>query len=360
MDDTVKLISFHLSSYPGMEIQDCVKLLYQNEFGAAHIAGNEVTFLESLQREWDSFDLRSPEPDPPVPIGNGLCRVPLGALSEGPALDTFARLCLRSARNMSGTKERFEGKLAQLQGMIQAGKTPFCPEDMDGFLAKYREAGAGLLHHSERFKSLYQPHYRLMDAASALFLPVYRVIDGALASKPHVLAGIDGMSGAGKSRLSGALEEIYHCALVRTDDFFLREGQRSPARYALPGGNIDYERLAPVAEQAADDRAFSYRGYDCKRREMGVWRRLPEARLTLLEGVYALHPKVGALCDVRVFLGLDARRQRQRILERSGPGLMESFIRDWIPMENSYFAEYGIRESCDVILDTTSLDSSPF
>lgn len=360
MDETGKLISFHLSCFPGMEMQDCIKLLYQNEFGAAHLADDDSALLAGLLAEWDSFELRSPEPEPSVPIGNGLCRVPLGRLAEGLSAETFARLCFRASQNATGSIESFEKKLAIFQEMVNDGKTPFSWGQVRDFLTRYRAEGFLPLPHSERFRALYQPHYRLLDVTSDLFLPVYAAIDGALTQKPHVLVGIDGMSGAGKSGLAGALEEVYGCAVVHADDFFIRKEQRSPARYAQPGGNIDYERLAPVAAKAADDRAFSYQAYDCKCGQLGEWRHLPEARVTVIEGAYSLHPSVGALYDIRVFLGVDARRQRARICKRNGSGQLDDFLNRWIPMENSYSAAFGIRESCDIILDTTPLDSELF
>lgn len=360
MRETEELLRSHFSLYPGMEPEDGVKLLYQGSFGMAPAEGDgpkaEASFLAALCAELDGPDLRSPAPEPPgqVPVGDGLCRVALSTLAAGPAPETFARLCLQAARGERGGAAALEAGLARLAAMARAGTTPWPAAEVERFLAGYRAQGCPPLRHSARYRALYRPHYRLLDEASARLLPVYAAIDRALAQKPHCLVGIDGMSGAGKSRLAAALAEVYGCRVVHADDFFLRPGQRSSERLAEAGGNIDYERLGPVALLAADDRPFEYAPYDCRTGELGPPRRLPAARLTVLEGVYALHPAVAAPCDVRVFLGTDAMVQRER-LRRRDPALWPRFESEWLPMESRYFAGFGIRESCDVVVDTGGL-----
>ncbi len=364
MDELARLIHTHLALYPGMGIVDCVKLIYQNELGGAHLLqasggcdDGEETLLRGLEEELLLPELRSPDPALPdvVPIGAGLCRVSLAALAAGPSTGTFARLCACTAGLRKGSKEGLRCKLERFSAMVAAGRTPYSMAEWERFLAENDLQSGAPPHHSARFRALYRPHYHILDAAEALYLPVYAAIDRALAQKPHVLVGIDGMAGAGKSSLGAALAKVYGCGVVHADDFFLRPAQRSAERLAEAGGNIDYERLAPVAHQAADDRAFCYQAYDCVTGAMGVWRELPAARLTVLEGSYALHPKVDAPCDVRVFLGCDAQVQARRVAARSGPALWPRFEREWIPMENRYFAAFGVRESCDVILDTSGL-----
>ena len=189
----------------------------------------------------------------------------------------------------------------------------------------------------------------------AFYLPVFTAIDRALAQRSHVLVGIDGMCASGKSTLGGLLAAVYRCGTVQADDFFLQPHQRTPARLAEPGGNLDYDRLAPVAAQAGQGHAFAYQAYNCQTRRMGALRAIPAARLTLLEGTYCLHPKIAAPCDVRIFLSVDARVQLARIQSRSGAALAAQFKEEWIPLETRYFATYNVCAGCDIVLDTTSL-----
>ncbi|NLC83462.1 MAG: phosphoribulokinase, partial [Ruminococcaceae bacterium] len=33
------------------------------------------------------------------------------------------------------------------------------------------------------------------------------------------------------------------------------------------------------------------------------------------------------------------------------PQLLERFVTEWIPLEDNYFRELGIREKCDVVIE---------
>ena len=68
------ILPIHAERYPEMEVRDCVKLLYQSEFGPGHMVeeGNALTYLEEEFNEVQEEDY--------VPaytveaIGGGLCR----------------------------------------------------------------------------------------------------------------------------------------------------------------------------------------------------------------------------------------------------------------------------------------------
>lgn len=352
--DISAILFDQLRRYPGMALQDLVKCLYQSEMGEAPQAPlSEDSRL--LAQELALAELAGMVYQPPENIGNNRCRVHLSGFDKGLSGDTFARLCERSAALHPGSLEQLDQNLEVLLAMAGRGQLPYPAQDVDRFVADYRVAGLPSLPHTSRFTALYKPHYRVMDTASALFLPVLAAIDTAMAQKSHVLVGIDGMSGSGKSMLAKRLAGVYGCGVVHTDDFFLRSEQKTAERLARPGGNIDYERLAPVARSARDDRAFHYQAYDCVQEKMSIFWQIPAGRLTVLEGSYALHPQVGAECDVRIFLMVDARVQAARVAARSGAEQACRFEKEWIPMENQYFSHFGIRESCDIVVDTSYL-----
>ncbi|MDL2293044.1 hypothetical protein LJC60_00270 [Ruminococcaceae bacterium OttesenSCG-928-D13] len=355
MEDVRRLVRSHLTKYPGMEVDDCLKLLYQGELGGGHLIEDEAAFAARLSEELATPGLFTAAPPVPEPVGEGLCRVHLSALESGPGVPVLARLCALSAARAKGqgSPERLAEKLRAFAAMDD-GSLPWPQDTARRRVEAYLAEGCPALHHSERYRRLYAPHYRLMDAGQALFLSVFAAVDRAMARRPHVLVGIDGMCASGKSTLADLLARVYGCGVVRADDFFLQPHQRSPERLAAPGGNIDYERLAPVARQAAEDRPFRYQTYDCGEGRLGDWRDIPAGPLTLLEGAYCLHPQVAAPCDLRVFLWQDADCQMARLRRRS-PDLAERFRQEWIPMENRYFAAFGIREGCDLVLDTTGL-----
>ncbi len=163
----------------------------------------------------------------------------------------------------------------------------------------------------------------------------------------QVNVAVDGMCGAGKSTLGGLLAERYDCNLFHMDDFFLRPGQRTPKRYAEPGGNVDYERFREeVLARLPDEGGLVYRPFDCGVMGLGAPRRVPRRRLNIIEGAYSCHPYFGDIYHVRLFAEVSEDVQRERLLERDGAEKYRRFTEEWIPMENRYFEAFGIREKC--------------
>ncbi len=185
------------------------------------------------------------------------------------------------------------------------------------------------------------------------FAIICAAIDTALentGTNSQVNVAIDGMCGSGKSTLGEAIARKYGCNLFHMDDFFLRPEQRTKERYAQPGGNVDYERFrAEVLEQLADRGGFAYRCFDCRAMTLGETCEVSWNRLNIVEGAYSCHPYFEDVWQMRFFLEVPADVQRERILARNGEEMYQRFVREWIPLENRYFAFYGIREKCVVI-----------
>lgn len=176
-------------------------------------------------------------------------------------------------------------------------------------------------------------------------------IDLLLAEKERVVVAIDGSCTAGKSTLASRLAEIYDCNVFHMDDFFLRQSQRTPERYAQIGGNVDYERFGDeVLIPLRAGQAFSYRPFDCGTFELAGPVDVTPKKLNIIEGTYSLHPCFGDVYDLKLFLTVTPQIQRQRILARPA-FLHERFFREWIPMEQRYFDGFSIPEKCDMILE---------
>jgi uridine kinase len=175
--------------------------------------------------------------------------------------------------------------------------------------------------------------------------PLISKINGLLQQKESVIVGIDGNSGAGKSTLAAKLEEIYSASVIHMDDFFLRPEQRTPERLGEPGGNIDYERFcAEVIEPLRRVKAFTYRPYDCRTGGLSAPVTVTPRPLTVIEGVYSLHPRFIEIYDFTVFLSIDQAEQHRRLAARN-PRLLDRFINEWLPMEKIYFDTFKPQES---------------
>lgn len=173
------------------------------------------------------------------------------------------------------------------------------------------------------------------------------VIRALLDRQARVIAAIDGRCGAGKSTLAAQLS----CRVFHMDDFFLRPEQRTAARLAQPGENVDHERfLSEVLQPALRGEAVVYRPFRCARQALDEPVTVPAARLTIVEGAYACHPALWDSYDLRVFLTVDAAEQLRRIEARSGPEKLRMFRDRWIPLEESYFTAFDLPARCDMAL----------
>ena len=164
------------------------------------------------------------------------------------------------------------------------------------------------------------------------------------------LVAIDGMCGSGKSTVAGKLQEYFGCSLFHMDDFFLQPHQRTPQRLGEPGGNVDYERFqAEVLEHLKDREGLLLQRFDCKTCSLLPAMHVPYHNIVIIEGAYSMHPYFGDVQDVRIFLESSKEGQSQRILGRNGPEKWKQFEDVWIPMEEKYFEEFGIRKKCKCV-----------
>lgn len=163
-----------------------------------------------------------------------------------------------------------------------------------------------------------------------------------------VLLAIDGRCGSGKTTLARVLQEKSSAAVVHMDDFFLRPQQRTPERFAEPGGNVDRERVQEeVLIPFKLGRPVVYRPYDAHKPAMLEPVHLEPSSITIIEGSYSCHPALWDFYDVRVFLDVEPEEQLRRIEARSGPEKLEAFKSRWIPLEEAYLGAFTPEEKCD-------------
>lgn len=176
-------------------------------------------------------------------------------------------------------------------------------------------------------------------------------IAARLREKPSLVVALDGRAAAGKTTFAATLTRELGGSVVHMDDFFLPASAFTPARQALPGGNIDEQRfreqaLAPLAR----GEAFCYTPFDCHVQAL----RPPVAvagPLVVVEGAYALLPQWGDYFDLALFMTVTPQEQRRRLLKRNGPEGLATFLSRWIPREESYFAACGLPDRCHALVD---------
>ena len=114
MDALKAVLKAHGARYPKLQIQEAVKLIYQNEFGGGHLIRDRERFFSMLYREYDSltFDQGKPLTES---IGNGLVRVNLCRLRREQLEPLGERFIAFSVRHQ-GILPPVSGKVGDLAG----------------------------------------------------------------------------------------------------------------------------------------------------------------------------------------------------------------------------------------------------
>lgn len=349
MNKLVQQLNEHYVNFPGMQIQDAVKFLYQHFMGPGHSIAEEQVVLDRLCAEWNSVP--ADETSPLVhPIGNRLCRLNISTCKGiGLSMQTVARLFLLTAQQFQPDPDGFRNHLELLYSL------PFPREEVTEYLEDYLTNGCPMVSHSARFRRQYSPAYRIVDKYYVNIIPALAAIDRAMTCQSRLCVAIDGPCASGKSTLGAALSKIYGCPLIHMDDFFLQPEQRTPHRLAQPGGNIDYERFSrEVFTPLVSGAPVHYRPYLCHSGQFGPEITVEPAPITVVEGCYCLRPDLRDAFDLRIWAEASPEIRRQRLLERGGPDGLARFESLWIPLENQYFASCQVSDCCHVHLSCSS------
>ena len=349
METTRQFLLDQCARYPALRPQDLLKALHQSVFGCGHFITDETSARSLLKQELDS-----PGPAVDMELLDGdFCRIPLGFLeSSGLSPETLFRLFLLSAEKPSGSEALLREKLAVLLELANASCLPFPAEEVRSAVSKWETDGFPACHHSPEFRSAYHPTYRVIRKEFLRLLPLLCAIDRKTAQQERVLLAMEGGSASGKTTLSQLLARIYGCTVFHMDDFFLRPEQRTPERFAEPGGNVDRERfyeevLAPLTAGCT----VRYQRYDCHTQTLQPPAEITPTPLTVVEGAYSMHPLLAEHYDLSVFLRISPELQRRRITKRNGPEMAERFFALWVPLETAYFEAMDPAARCDLILE---------
>lgn len=119
-----------------------------------------------------------------------------------------------------------------------------------------------------------------------------------------------------------------------------------------PGGNVDYERFyQEIIEPLLAGQTVLYHPLDCKTMSYKAQVTEQPHMLNIIEGAYCQHSYFGDIYDLRIFMVVGAEEQKLRVKARD-PWLYGRYIKEWIPMENSYSSFFGIKEQSDYVIYT--------
>ena len=155
------ILRAHAAGYPQMMPTDAVKLIFQNEFGGGHLICNEQACLSYIKSERTSVEQTGGELT--EEIGNGIVRVSLSAIENaGISDELLCRVFIDSAKMISGSLDSLKSKLSVLEALTDEGIFAFSREELDAYLAEYAALGYPAVSHSDTYRQLYRPSYRIV------------------------------------------------------------------------------------------------------------------------------------------------------------------------------------------------------
>lgn len=328
----------HQANYPHRQVQDDIKWIFQSVMGCEHFVLDKDKSLERIKSEMCGMQHYFIEE-----INDIYVRFHFENLSNTQAV-VLNQLFIASSKVTGKGKD-------VLKETLEKYKLNQSDENRQ-FIENYIASGMNPISHSDYFKTHYAPHYRVIYR---YYLPYFDLLCQIYEKDFHVLA-IDGRCGSGKSTLGKLISEIYDCPLIHMDDFYLPQAMRTKERYAMPGGNVHFERFEKeVYEAILKEEDFDYGVFSHEVMDVHHYHHVKKNSHYVIEGSYSFHPKLRKYSDFKVFLTQSKESQKQRILNREGEKIWEMFETRWIPLEELYFNSEDIEGLADVVIDVSEV-----
>lgn len=165
IDNWIHLVENHLQKRSGMGLQDVYKLLYQGILGPEHIIDSAEHFIVRLRSEWENL------PKGPVeslvelvhPDGK-LVRINLRPYrTAGGSLEQLTDVCLETSRHNFQSVIGLQDVWSQLaRFFIENHLYGFTNQDVLNYTRWLQENDFPTVHHSDNYRQIYQPAYRLV------------------------------------------------------------------------------------------------------------------------------------------------------------------------------------------------------
>ena len=163
MTDLVISVRNDLLFHPESEPQDIVKFIYQRRFGGGHLIPDREKALAYLRAEYSGV-----VHDTTVPLtrnlGCGIVRVNLAPLPPE-KLETLGEIFILSANTHKEDRKGFEEDLEELVSCYEFFGFSFAVSELVGYIEDYKKSGCPPVSHSEKYRNLYHPAYRIVDSS---------------------------------------------------------------------------------------------------------------------------------------------------------------------------------------------------
>ena len=154
-----------MESYPHSTLTDIYKGFFQDEFGPGHLLEDTNAAWQYFTRELNSMQSRGRYRAEPCGTGKKFVRVPMDIIKDSlvsPQEYFDAFMESSSAFDMPDIEawKKEWSAILQVIKELDLGLEGF--EEDEKALADMLEGGQAMVHHSARYRELYDPHYRIM------------------------------------------------------------------------------------------------------------------------------------------------------------------------------------------------------
>lgn len=209
-EQTRKRLIEHYQAYPELGIEDIFKYLFQSAFGCEHLVSSEDAAKAYILREYAA--LSKDELPKTEPLDGDYSRVYLSHLNAGLDPATLAKLFCLSAQKEEEGRADLEEKLEVAKELVANGVLPFEVEDFNQKLSEWKALGYPALHHSNVFREVYRPAYRVIANRYVKLLPLW--VQNRTAMQKVIVIGCPG---SGKTTFAKKLKEKTDLPLFHLD-----------------------------------------------------------------------------------------------------------------------------------------------
>lgn len=150
----------HYQKYPQMELNDFIKLIYQNSFGPRHMHNpSKEDVLKYLDEE---IKVVTNETEIIEDIGDGYVRV---YLSKETNMEKISNNFFNSMAEDTYTETNiriFYRKINVLTKLIKKGSIKLPKKESINYIKEYLSNGINPVRHSKTYNEFYKPHYRVI------------------------------------------------------------------------------------------------------------------------------------------------------------------------------------------------------